>query len=222
MLIVALGVVGLLAGLPIGLLIVVMVALAEPLLFLVLVALWSVLANWVLRGRVGPGEEAAFLRALAGELAGGSSLRTGLIEAALRSPELGLDRVVRLSHVGASATQIGAALQSALPLNGAVAASAFRLADAAGGRVGPVMLTLAGRAEEVSTLERERRALTAQARASAWLVGGAPVALLSLLAVMGTGSTWRDLSGSTAWVLGVGFGLVAFGVSVVAWMVRRS
>ena len=58
MLIVALGVVGLLAGLPIGSLIVVMVALAEPLLFLVLVARWSVLANWVLRGRVGPGEDA--------------------------------------------------------------------------------------------------------------------------------------------------------------------
>jgi Flp pilus assembly protein TadB len=222
MLIGALGALALAAGVPVGLLVVVTVALVEPVLFLALAALWSVVATRVLRSRVGPMEEAVFLRALAGELAGGASLRSGLIEAASRSPELKLDRAVRLSRVGASAVQIGAALRAALPVNGIVAASAFRLADAAGGRVGHIMLTLAGRAEDVSVLERERRALTAQARASAWLIGGAPIALLVILGITGRGSMWRDLSGFGPWIVGIGLGFIALGVAAIGWMVRRS
>ena len=73
----------------------------------------------------------------------------------------------------------GRRCRAALPVNGRLAAAAFRLAAVTGGRVAALFHTLAARAAEVGRLNRERRALTAQARASAWVVGGVPLALLA-------------------------------------------
>ena len=110
-------------------------------------------------------------------------------------------------------------MQAALPGNGRLAAAAFRLASATGGRVAALFHTLAARAAETGRLSRERRALTAQARASAWVVGGMPVALLVLLAVTGRmGPLLADPAGVV--VLAVGLGLEAAGVGVVWLMVR--
>jgi Flp pilus assembly protein TadB len=83
------------------------------------------------------------------------------------------------------------------------------------------MTTLAARADDIGTLARERRALTAQARLSAWIVGGAPLGLLAILAVTGRlGGLLGDPVGR--FVLGVGLALEFAGAATVVLMVRRS
>ncbi len=190
----------------------------RPLWLLAAAALWAVIAR---RGRrqPGPGDEADFLQGLAAELGAGAALRSALVAAAARAPALGLGRACRLAGAGLPAGQVGEALESALPVNGRLAAAAFRLASATGGRVAALFHSLAGRAAEVGRLERERRALTAQARASAWVVGSLPLALLAMLAVTGRAGA---LLGSPAGpvVLAVGLGLEAAGVGIVWLMVR--
>lgn len=219
--IVALGALALVSRVPVGVLAVVATAALQPVVFLLVVGLWSVAANLVMRNRAGPAEEAAFLRALAAELASGASLRRGLVEATSRSTGLQLGPALRLAVSGAGAARIGSALRSALPVNGAAAASAFRLADAAGGKLIPTVLALADRADEMSRLHRERMALTAQARASAWLVGGAPIALLLVMTLAGAGPDMSGLGGAGRVLITVGVGLIALGSIVVWWMVRR-
>ena len=62
---------------------------------------------------------------------------------------------------------------------------------------------------------RERRALTAQARATAWLVAGVPLGLFAVLAVTG-----RIDIGPSLPIAAVGLGLQLVGVAVVVLMLR--
>lgn len=190
----------------------------RPLWLLAAAGLWAVLARRR-RGRAGPGDEADFLQGLAAELGAGAALRAAVVAAAARAPALDLDRACRLAGAGLPARQVGEALESALPVNGRLASAAFRLASITGGRVAGLFHSLAGRAAEVGQLERERRALTAQARASAWVVGGLPLALLVILTVTGrTGALLEDPVGPV--LMGVGLALEAAGVGIVWLMVR--
>ncbi|MCU0282195.1 MAG: hypothetical protein MUE66_10395, partial [Acidimicrobiia bacterium] len=174
------------AGAPLPALGVAVLALWQPLWLLVAAVVWAaVVRRRRRRGAPGPGDEAGFLQGLAAELDAGASLRAAVSAAATRAPALDLSRACRLAEAGLPAEEVGEALQAALPVNGRLAAAAFRLASTTGGRVASLFHTLAARAAEVGRLSRERRALTAQARASAWVVGGMPVALLLLLAVTG-------------------------------------
>lgn len=208
------------AGAPLPALGVAVLAMWQPLWLLVAAVVWAVVARRRRRGAAaGPGDEAGFLQGLAAELDAGASLRAAVPAAATRSPALDLSRACRLAGAGLPAEEVGEALQAALPINGRLAAAAFRLASATGGRVAALFHTLAARAAEVGRLSRERRALTAQARASAWVVGGVPVALLALLAT--TGRIGPLLSAPAgALVLGGGLVLEAAGVVVVWLMVR--
>ncbi|NQV07473.1 hypothetical protein HQ535_13065, partial [bacterium] len=80
---------------------------------------------------------------------------------------------------------------------------------------------LAVRAADHGRLNRERRALTAQAKASAAVVGGAPVLLAAAAALTGRfGSLMESAAGPV--ILGVGVGLQAVGMAVVWSMVRRA
>jgi Flp pilus assembly protein TadB len=67
---------------------------------------------------------------------------------------------------------------------------------------------------------RERRALTAQARASAWVVAGLPVLLLAGMLV--TGRLRPASDPALGLVIGVGVVLQALGVIVVWSMLRRA
>jgi Flp pilus assembly protein TadB len=221
-LIIVLGAMAIVARAPFGLLGVVGLAIKWPVVFLVVAAAWSIAARRVLSRRTGPEEEASFLRALAAELASGTSLRKALPEAASRAPELDLKSAVRRAAVGLPAEKIGEALGSALRVNGRTTAAAFRLADVTGGRINPMMLTLAGRADEVGRLARERHALTAQVRASAWLVGGAPVGLLVVMGLLGVGPDLSGLGGIGRALMLSGLGMIGLGAAIVWWMVRRS
>ncbi len=109
-------------------------------------------------------------------------------------------------------------LRSALYANGRIASASFVLAADSGGPAATVMQSLALRAARDGELQRERRSLTAQARASAWVVAGLPGVLLA-----GTIASGRLDSGGDALlgvIVAVGVGLQAAGVVVVAAMLR--
>jgi len=165
------------------------------------------------RNRLGPDAEAAYLQGVAGELRAGSSLRYALSAASSRSFGLRLDRAVRLAAAGQPLRLVADALEGTMPRLGALTASAVRTAGATGGRAADVFDALALLAAEEVALVRERRAATAQARFSAWIVGGIPVVYLLYAALAGklavlqsTGSVGRALLvvGSLLLVAGVG------------------
>jgi Flp pilus assembly protein TadB len=84
-----------------------------------------------------------------------------------------------------------------------------------------VFADLAVRAVEAGDLIRERRALTAQARLSAALVGGAPIAVVALLVVSGRASALLDSTGGRT-IGAIGLALLVAGGLVVWAMVRRA
>jgi tight adherence protein B len=217
---VVLAVLALLAGAPWQLVAILVIAVRLPVLFLAGVAGWTV---WHRRtpAAAGPSAEADLLRGMAAELAAGASLRGALVAASDRAPSLDLRRAVRLAAAGFPAAEVGEALRDALPHNGRLVAPAFRLAAETGGRASGIMTTLAARADDVGALARERRALTAQARLSAWIVGGAPLLVLGALAAAGRlGPLAAAPAGRI--VLAVGIGLETAGVAAVALMLRRA
>lgn len=196
-------------------------AVLHPGWFLVAAAGWAVLVARRRSGS-GPDDEAAFLRGLAAELGAGSGLRGGVVAAAGRVPGIDLGRAVRLCAAGGSALDIGSALGGALPVNRTAIAAAFRLAARTGAPIAPLIETLAGRADDVGRLERERRAATAQARLSAWIVGGLPVALVALALITGVGPGAGGLGTAGTTLVAAGLGLIAAGAAVVALMARRA
>ncbi len=189
--------------------------------FLVAAAAWATYharQRGRLRRRL-PAEEADFLRAMAGEIDAGASIRQAVIAAADRAPTLDLAAMVHVAAAGRPAAEVAGRLREALPLNGRVAAAAYELVADTGGRASAVFAGLAVRASDAGELERERRALTAQARSSAWLVGGLPVGVTLAMALAGRGPT---LAGAGAVVTVLGVALIVTGGAVVALLVRDS
>jgi Flp pilus assembly protein TadB len=125
---------------------------------------------------------------------------------------------VHLAAAGRPAGEVVPALQVALPVNGRMAGAAYRLVSDTGGRAAAVFAALAVRAADAGDIERERRALTAQARLSAWLVGGFPAGVTVAMAVVGRGPS---LQGAGAVISLLGIGLIVAGGTGVALMVRE-
>jgi Flp pilus assembly protein TadB len=191
----------------------------QPWLVVVGPPAWAVLQR--VRGTAtvaDPDDEAAFLRSLAAELAGGSSLRAALVGSAGRAPRLPLTVAARAAEAGLPAPIVAAALDGALPVNGRLAAAAWRLAAESGAPAAAIVQALALRASEEGALRRERRALVAQARASAWVVAALPAVLLVAMAAGGRLSPDPALLP----ILAVGLTLQATGVAAVVWMLRRA
>lgn len=210
------------AGAPVGAVAVVALAALRPVWFLMAAAGWAVVhVVRRRRDRPGPDDEAALLRSAAAELRAGASLRSALASAADAAPRLDLRRVRRLAAAGAPMAEVGAALADSLPVNGPRAAAALELAGRTGAAPRRLLDALAAQAAESGGLAGERRALTAQARLSAALVGGAPLGLLALLGGAGRlGGLLDDPAGRA--VLAVGLTLLAAGIGLVALMVVRA
>jgi tight adherence protein B len=211
----------LLAGAPWPAVAIVAFGLWQPGWFLVGAGVWAVVARLRSRETAGPDDEAAYLRGVAAELAAGSSLRSAVANAEPVSP-MPLDRARRAAVSGRPATAVATALGEALPVNGRLAGPAYRLAADTGGAAATVFASLADRAAREGELARERRALTAQARLSAWIVAGAPATLVILFYATGRGSALLRLGFVGIVVAAVGFGLQAAGVLVVWLMLRRA
>jgi tight adherence protein B len=193
----------------------------EPMVLLLLVPAWVIGGRH--RRRVGfpdPDDEAAFLQGLAAELAAGAPPRAALVAASSRAPQLDLHAAVRLAAAGLGSERVAAALESGLPTHGRLTAAAWNLTATAGGPAAAVFELLAVRTAEEGALVRERRALTAQARASAWVVAGLPVLLLAGMLV--TGRLRPGSDPALGLVIGVGVVLQALGVIAVWSMLRRA
>jgi Flp pilus assembly protein TadB len=218
---VVLAALGIAAGVPTALVAVGWAAATRPALALAGIAGYAGFAAWRgRRARPGPDDEAGFLQTLSAELTGGASLRSALVAAAERTDRLPLQGAARAAAAGLAAPRVAGLLGTALPVNGRMTAAAWLLAAESGGPAAAVMQSLAVRAAREGELIRERRSLTAQARASAWVVAGLPAALL-----LGTIVSGRlDAAGDPALglVVTVGVTLQAIGVAVVVAMVRRA
>ncbi len=174
--------------------------------------------SWIRRAR-GPDsdDEARFIEEIVTELDGGASPRAALIRAGRRPIGIDGGRCARAAATGLPGDQVAAALTEALPRNGRLAGAAWALTSESGAPASPVMRLLARRAGERGRLDRERRGLTAQARATAWLIAGLPLALFAMLLATG-----RVHAGPSLPVAAIGFGLQAAGIGLVALMLRRA
>jgi len=218
---VVLAAVGISVGVPLALVAMAWVAATHPALALTGIAGYAGFTRWQARWtRPGPDDEAGFLQTLSAELTGGASLQSALVAAADRSERLPLHGAARAAAAGLPAPRVAGLLGAALPVNGRMTAAAWLLAAESGGPAAVVMQSLAVRAAREGELIRERRSLTAQARASAWVVAGLPAVLLAGTVVSGR----LDAAGDPALglVVVIGVTLQAIGVAVVVAMVRRA
>ncbi len=172
--------------------------------------------------RLGTGDEVALLNGLAAELRAGASLRMALVAGAERAPHLDMDRAVRAAAAGLPMSAVAAELEPALPSNGRFVAAAFRLTATSGGRAASMFEELAFRAAEAGELSRERRALTAQARLSVFVVGGAPVAMVVVLLITGKAQALLAAGPAGYAMAAIGVGLELVGLAVVAIVLRNA
>ena len=211
---------GLIMGVPLPALAAVSLAVWQP-----VVALGAVLAWLGLTARSGHSRvdaEAAYLQAVAGEMRAGASLRHALSSASSRAHGLGLDRALRLAAAGRPLDDVAGVLEQTMPRLGALAASAVRTAGVTGGKAAEVFDALAVLAREQVGLERERRTSTAQARFSAWIVGGIPVAYLLYAAVSGKLSVLGSAGPAGRVLLVSGSLLLIAGIGVMWGILRRA
>lgn len=182
-----------------------------------------VLSGAVLRAAdsLAPHPEAVYLRAVGAELRAGASLRAAMVAAAQRSPELGLQRWVRLAAAGHPMPELARRLGDHLPQLGVAVPAAVDLLARSGGAGAEVFEQLAAQVEQRRALEGEVVAATAQVRLSALVVALAPVVVVGWLAARGTFLTLVQSSAGLVIVL-LGLGLQAVGVAVVVLLVRRA
>ena len=164
--------------------------------------------------------EAVFCSAIAAELNAGASLRHALATAADGQPGTELATAARAAIAGASSFEVAAHLEGALPDNGRHARLAYELASETGAGAAETFNRLSERATQAADLRRERVSLTAQARLSAFVVGGAPVAIVLLLFLSGRFHLFADAGTAGMAVLGAGLGLMGAGLLTV-WLLLR-
>jgi Flp pilus assembly protein TadB len=213
--------VGVVAGAPPLLLLIMATVVFRPWWFLVGVAAWAGYQH-LRRLRSRPDDEAQFLLGLASELRAGASLRSALSEASARVPELDLKGPVRRAVAGRPMAEVAGSLTAALPVNGRLASAAVTIASATGAGGAGMFTDLALRATRHADLGRERRALTAQARLTALLIGLAPLAVLGLMAVTGRLDSISRAGGIGPLVLAAGLCLEVAGIAVVWGLIRKA
>lgn len=212
--------IALLGGVPFAAVALGVAAVTHPALAGVAMAVWALRRRRERHPVRTPDDEAAFLGGLASELAAGAPPRFALVAAASRAPRLDLRPAARLAAAGMSADRVAPRLAEALPTFGRLSAAAWHMAATVGGPTATMFDILAVRASDEAALRRERRALTAQARASAAVVAGLPVLVLVGMAATGRLSPASDPALGLIVALGVGFQLV--GVGVVWAMLQRA
>lgn len=209
---------GLVAGLDWRLAGLLATAILQPwLVAVLLMGLIVVDARRVRRQTGGCSEEAHVLLGVAGELRAGQGVRAAMAEAGRRTSRLDFRAVRRLVASGAPLERIATEVAQAMPVHGALAASALRVADRTGGRVAEVFDSTAALALEEDEIHQERRAATAQARASAVIVVGIPVLVVAYR--MLSGDLARSLSSSPVSAFLTMFGMALLGLGIVVMMV---
>jgi Flp pilus assembly protein TadB len=159
-----------------------------------------------------------FCRSVADELRAGASLRNAL---AVASHEIGHDDLAGACRVGRPFGEVADMVAQRLPGVGPVAAGAIRIAGESGGMVAGSFEAIALLASDEQELRNERKAATAQVRASALVISAVPVVLLAGLVASGR----LDLIGSggslVAGLMVGGLVLIVAGLLSIWLTVRR-
>jgi Flp pilus assembly protein TadB len=159
---------------------------------------------------------------MARSLRSGSSLRLAIAEASASAPAPLGEGLAGVADVVGRGRPLTAALDrwsnttrgDGVPL----AAAALGLAAELGGAAARSLDGVADTLRDRNAARREVRALSAQARASAAVIGGAPVAFLVIVAAADPGAIAFLVGSSVGWLcLASGLGLDALG----AWWMRR-
>jgi Flp pilus assembly protein TadB len=196
-------------------LLVAFLAFRLPMVAVVGAAAW-VTRDWLRRDRgPTPDDEARFLEGVVTELHGGASPRVAVVRSAERSTAVDARQAMRAASLGLDSARLAASLARAMPLNGRLAGAAWAISSESGAPFGPVMQLLSQRAAERGRLLRERSALTAQARATAWIVAGLPMGLFLVLLLSGRVDVGPSLPVAVA-----GAALQLLGVAIVVFMLR--
>jgi tight adherence protein B len=210
---------GLAARVPLVVLAAIALAVYQPVIALVAVAAVVVLERS--RRRQGD-DEGAFLQAVASEMRSGAAVRVAIADAASRVPSLPLARTARLARAGRPLDEIADSIRSHLPRSGLLTAAAIRIAGVTGGRIADTFDELALIAAEDMEMRGETRAATAQARISAWIVGGIPVAYTAYAIVSGRLAALISIGATGVGVLCVGGALLVSGVLGVVAIARKA
>ena len=163
---------------------------------------------------------AAWLRALAGEMRAGGSLRQALVSSAAAFPELGLGPVARAAQVGRPLSEIGAALS--LSTEQRPAAAVLNVASLTGGSIVAVVEALAVEAADDHLLTQETRSLTVAARWSVGLVGGFPLVVLAVQVSRGEVAAMLNEGPVSQILIGLGVLLLTLGMGSVLLLMRRA
>lgn len=194
--------------------------MAQPIVGGSILALAAMVATRQAKADGGPGAEAVYLAAVAAELRGGASLRLALGTAAGAAPHLALGAVARSALAGASMGVVAAELRRRLPVTAPLVVPTVELAAESGGLAAAMFDRLALRAIDEANARRELRTASAQARLSAWVVGGLPVIALGFGAVTGRLDSLIAAGTIGLVIVVVGAGLLAMGLVVVAVLSR--
>ncbi len=187
------------------------------------IAMFAVAVGLAIRSRprvAGVADEASWLAAIAAELRSGASLRTALHTVASAAPSVPTAGLARLAEAGAPVERMAAEAVVALPSRGRAVAAALSIAGTAGGRVAVVFERLAADAWAEVETSRAMVALTAQARLSAWVVGGLPLVVLGILALSGRLDLVLGSGTVGVSVMALGLALEIAGVVVVLALVK--
>ena len=161
-------------------------------------------------------DEIQLLTSIVSALRAGHSLRSSIALALEGDPDLA--HAGRLVRIGAPITEVGQAL-TRLPANGRRISAALTVLEVTGGQAGAVFDRLLAGAVREADLARQRRQLTAQARASALVVAALPAVAIALSG--GTQLVALAQSGAVGLTMtATGFLLQAVGL-VVVWRLAR-
>ena len=163
---------------------------------------------------------------LASAIGAGLSLRQAIARAAADAPEPAATELRRLSTDLDLGARIEAALEATverLPDPGLrTMVIAVLVQRVVGGNLSQALADLSRRLEERAALEREARSATAQARMSAWLVAGLPLAAGVLVEIAAPGTLARTLGqGPGLLLVIVATALQIVGVTIIRRIIGR-
>jgi tight adherence protein B len=163
---------------------------------------------------------------LASAIGAGLSLRQAIARAAADAPEPAATELRRLSTDLDLGARIEAALEATverLPDPGLrTMVIAVLVQRVVGGNLSQALADLSRRLEERAALEREARSATAQARMSAWLVAGLPLAAGVLVEIAAPGTLARTLGqGPGLLLVTVATALQIVGVTIIRRIIGR-
>lgn len=155
-------------------------------------------------------DEGELLREFSARVSAGATIRSTIADPTI---ELVPDHARRLATLGWPMADVGDALMSVFPVNGAPFRAICSFSEHTGAAISAALGVLADRADEATELARQRKVALAQVKLSAIVVGVVPIAVsIGLVAVRGI----PDPGGAVIVIpMMVGIGLQVIGTGIV-------